>query len=177
MATQGRGHTTQPRPFFNARTHTAEYAGPGREVRPPDDVAEVKIGWFGPADPDHPTAGLMWQAATLAVEEANQSGGYNGLPFRLVSSWSENPWSSGVAGVTRLVYDSKVWAITGAPDGPSAHLVEQIVAKARRPVDILLRPGRPPASTVIGAGSSFTGRRRKLRRRLMHGSRFPDVYH
>ena len=130
-ATRNSGHAAQQKPFFNARTHTAEYVGPGREVPPPHDVVEVRIGWFGPSDPDHPTAGMMWQAATLAVDEANQAGGYDGLPFRLVSSWSENPWGSGVTGVTRLAYDSKVWAITGAPDGPSAHLVEQIVAKAR----------------------------------------------
>ncbi len=70
-------------------------------------------------------------AATLAVEQANRAGGYKGIPFRLVASWSENPWGSGVKDVTRLVYEEQVWAIVGAPDGPSAHLVEQIVAKAR----------------------------------------------
>jgi branched-chain amino acid transport system substrate-binding protein len=35
--------------------------------------------------------------------------------------------------VARLVYDEQVWAIVGAPDGPSAHLVAQVVAKARLP--------------------------------------------
>ena len=80
---------------------------------------------------NHPQAGAMWQAATLAIGEANRAGGYRGLPFRLVAAWSENPWGTGVKGVAHLVYDEKVWAIVGAPDGPSAHLVEQIVAKAR----------------------------------------------
>jgi branched-chain amino acid transport system substrate-binding protein len=32
-----------------------------------------------------------------------------------------------------LIYDEGVWAIVGAPDGPSAHLVEQLAAKARVP--------------------------------------------
>ena len=73
----------------------------------------------------------MWSAATLAVEEANSNGGYDGLPFRLVVSWSENPWGTGVRDVTRLVYDEDVWALVGAPDGPSAHLIAQVVAKAR----------------------------------------------
>ncbi|MBN2560352.1 MAG: ABC transporter substrate-binding protein [Phycisphaerae bacterium] len=91
----------------------------------------MKIGYFGPDDPEHATAGQMWRAATMAVGEANEDGGYSGRPFRLVTSWSENPWGSGITGVTRLVYDEGVWAITGAPDGPSAHLVEQVVAKAR----------------------------------------------
>lgn len=67
----------------------------------------------------------------MAIEEANDAGGHEGLPFRLVQAWSEDPWGSGIGGVTRLVYDEGVWAIVGGPDGPSAHLVEQVVAKAR----------------------------------------------
>jgi branched-chain amino acid transport system substrate-binding protein len=75
----------------------------------------------------------MWLAASMAVEEANDRGGCHGLPFRLVTSWSENPWGTGVKGVTQLVYQEQVWALVGAPDGPSAHLVAQIIAKARLP--------------------------------------------
>ena len=118
-------------PFFDARSRTAEYAGPGRDDLPPVDLEVVKLGWFGPAEPDHPYAGQMWQAATLAIDEANRAGGFCGLPFRLIPSWSENPWGTGVRGITRLVYDEKVWAIVGGPDGSSAHLAEQVVAKAR----------------------------------------------
>jgi len=33
--------------------------------------------------------------------------------------------------LVRIVYDEQVWALVGSPDGPSAHLVEQITAKAR----------------------------------------------
>jgi len=119
------------KPFFDAGTHTTEYAGPGRELPAPADVEEIRIGWFGPDDPNHPKAGAMWSAAVLAVEEANRAGGYNGLPFRLVAGWSDNPWGTGIKDLTRLVYDEEVWGIVGAPDGPSAHLVEQVVAKAR----------------------------------------------
>ena len=118
-------------PFFSARAHQTEYAGPGRDSPPPEGINQIRIGYFGPTDPQHPEAGAMWLAATLAVEEANQDGGYQGAPFRLVASWSDNPWGTGIIGITRLVYEEDVWAIVGAPDGPSAHLVEQVVAKAR----------------------------------------------
>ena len=118
-------------PFFNARSQTAEYAGPGRDDPPPSDLKEVKIGWFGPSDADHPTAGAMWGAAQMAVEEANATGGYNGLKFRLVPVWSEDPWGTGIKGLIQLVYAEGVWALVGAPDGPSAHLAAQVVAKAR----------------------------------------------
>ena len=115
-------------PYLDGRSSVAEYHGPGREDPPPEDVPEVRIGWFGPADPNHPTAGLMWLAATMAVDEANQAGGYRGVPFRLLSAWSENPWDTGFMGVVRLIYEEGVWAVAGAPDGPSAHLVAQVVA-------------------------------------------------
>jgi branched-chain amino acid transport system substrate-binding protein len=95
------------------------------------DVNEIRIGYFGPASATHPCAGDMWCAASLAIEEANRAGGYGGVPFRLVTGWSENPWGSGVAAVARMAYEQEVWAIVGGIDGPSTHLAEQVVAKAR----------------------------------------------
>lgn len=117
--------------FFDARRHQTEYAGPGRQKPPPKDIEEVLIGYFGPSTPCHPEGGDMWCAARLAIEQANQAGGYKGLPCRLVTGWSDNPWGSGVTQVTRMVYVDKVWAIIGGIDGPSTHLAEQVVAKAR----------------------------------------------
>jgi len=119
------------RAFFEARTRQTEYAGPGREKSPPTDVKEVLIGYFGPSTACHPQGGDMWNAANLAVEQANRAGGYNGLPFRLVAGWSDNPWGSGITEVTRMAYVHKVWAVIGGIDGPSTHLAEQVVAKAR----------------------------------------------
>lgn len=125
-------------PYFDARSHQTDYAGPGREAPTPTDVKEVLIGYFGPSTPSDPEGGDMWCAACLAIEEANQAGGYRGLPFRLLADWSDNPWGSGITAVTRMVYSHKVWAIVGGIDGPSTHLAEQVVAKARLP---LLSPG------------------------------------
>ena len=117
--------------FFDARTRQIDYVGPGREKSPPADIKEVLIGYFGPSTPCDPRGGDMWSAACLAIEQANRAGGYNGLPFRLVAGWSDNPWGSGVTEVTRMAYVHKVWAIIGGIDGPSTHLAEQVVAKAR----------------------------------------------
>jgi branched-chain amino acid transport system substrate-binding protein len=117
--------------FSNLRSHQTEYAGPGREKGSAANVKEVLIGYFGPSLPSDPRGGDMWNAACLAVEQANRKGGYKGLPFRLVAGWSENPWGTGVTEVARMVYIDKVWAIIGGIDGPSTHLAEQVVAKAR----------------------------------------------
>jgi branched-chain amino acid transport system substrate-binding protein len=117
--------------FSDLRTHQTEYAGPGRQISPPADIKEVLIGYFGPNEPSDPRAGDMWNAACLAIEQVNHAGGYKGIPFRLVPGWSDNPWGSGVTEVTRMAYVHKVWAIIGGIDGPSTHLAEQVVAKAR----------------------------------------------
>jgi ABC-type branched-subunit amino acid transport system substrate-binding protein len=120
--------------FSNLRTRQTNYAGPGREKTPPAGLKEVLIGYFGPSKPSDPRGCDMWNAACLAIEQANRAGGYNGLPFRLVAGWSDNPWGSGVTEVTRMAYVHKVWAIIGGIDGPSTHLAEQVVAKARLPL-------------------------------------------
>ncbi len=117
--------------FFEARKHQTNYEGPGRDENPPTDIKEVLIGYFGPSTPSAPEYGDMWRAACLAVEQANKAGGYKGLPFRLVSSWSGNPWGSGISKVVRMAYVDRVWAVIGGIDGPSTHLAEQVAAKAR----------------------------------------------
>jgi branched-chain amino acid transport system substrate-binding protein len=124
--------------FSNLRSHQTEYAGPGRENGTASNVKEVLIGYFGPSLPSDPrgepapslSRGDMWNAACLAIEQANRKGGYHGLPFRLVPGWSENPWGTGVTEVTRMAYVNNVWAVIGGIDGPSTHLAEQVVAKA-----------------------------------------------
>lgn len=116
---------------YRHRERANPYAGPGREIPAPEDLTEIAIGWFGPDDPTHPLAGGMWSAAELALEEANERGGFDGIPYQLLPVWSENPWGTGVKEVTRLVYEEEVWALIGAPNSASAHLVEQVTAKAR----------------------------------------------
>ena len=126
--------SAQKTPFFDRRQLPLEYAGPGREIPEPENVAEVRIGYFGPDDPAHPEAGDLWCAASLAIEEANGEGGYQGRPFRLIARWSEDPWTGGAAHLTRMVYEDRVWAIVGGIDSASTHLAEQITTKAWLPL-------------------------------------------
>lgn len=117
--------------FSDLRTRQTEYTGPGSQTNPPADIKEVLIGYFGPNEPSDPRGGDMWNAACLAIELANRAGGYKGIPFRLVPGWSDNPWGTGVTEVARMAYVHKVWAVIGGIDGPSTHLAEQVVTKAR----------------------------------------------
>ncbi len=148
------------RPYHDNRSREPNYAGPGREQEEPPDVSEVLIGYFGPAIDfglrtsdrrlDEPnlagTSGFefrnsdfefsagMWCAACLAVEQANGAGGHEGLPFRLVPAWSDDPWGSGVRKLTRLAFADRVWAVIGGVDGPTTHLAEQVAVKAGVPL-------------------------------------------
>ncbi len=121
-------------PFHRLREQTSDFVGPDGDTVAVSDIEEVRIGYFGPSDGQDPAAGIMWQAAQAAIEDANQRDGLAGKPFRLIPAWSADPWGTGVAQLARLVYRDKVWAIVGGVDGPSTHLAEQVVAKARLPL-------------------------------------------
>jgi ABC-type branched-subunit amino acid transport system substrate-binding protein len=124
-------------PHFNAREHQTRYVGPASPRASAAQVQEVLIGYFGPVQAMSNGAAQevsedpSWRAAQTAVARANAKGGFHGKPFRLVPAWSEDPWGTGVKQLTRLVYEQRVWAVIGGPDGPSTHLAEQVVAKAR----------------------------------------------
>ena len=123
-----------PSPHYVLREHETAYNGPAGEGTDPADLEEVRLGYFGPSDPLHAEGGDMWLAASMAISEANEAGGFQGLPFRLLPAWSDNPWGTGIKQVTRLVYEDDVWGIVGSIDGATTHLAEQVVAKARLPL-------------------------------------------
>lgn len=123
------GQTTPYRIFSEAGTG---FFGPGRELGQPDTLSAVRIGLTGP---EKTLAGRHLQSgAVLAVEEANQRGGYRGRPYAVVFRPDDGPWGTAAKQVVRLAYEDEVWAILGALDGHRAHLAELISAKAWIPV-------------------------------------------
>ncbi|KPK44832.1 MAG: hypothetical protein AMJ65_01915 [Phycisphaerae bacterium SG8_4] len=132
--------------FFDATARQTLYAGPGRREPAPANVKEVLIGYFGPNEASDAQDSDMYRAAILAINRANRGGGLDGVPFRLVPRWSDNTWQSGAAEVVRMAYADKVWAIVGGIDGPSTHVAEQVVAKARL---TLLSPGSTDRSVNL----------------------------
>ncbi len=136
---QGETQSTRdrPEPHYDYRERAQPYSGPGREEPDWTGLTEVVLGYFGPSDPTHPEFDL-WRAASMAADDINRAGGCRGLPLRLEPAWSENPWGTGIAQVARMIYSRPVLAVIGSVDGPSTHLAEQVVAKARVP---LINPG------------------------------------
>ena len=111
-----------------------QYHGHTGDDADPEKLTTIDIGYFAPQTQDHPRGLEMWRGASLAVEIANEEGGYEGKPFRLVDRWSDDPWRGGSEEVMRLVYEDLVWAILGGVDGETTHVAEQVATKARIPL-------------------------------------------
>lgn len=69
--------------------------------------------------------------AEMAIRNANETGGYKGKKFQLVTRSMEGPWGTGSKQAVDLVYKENVCALMGSHDGRNAHLVEQVSAKER----------------------------------------------
>lgn len=92
----------------------------------PQQDESVNIGLLVP-DRSNPE---FIRAAEMAIEEANNQGGFNGMPFKLVVRTTEGPWGAGSKESVALVYEDHVYAIMGSLDGRNAHLAEQVATKS-----------------------------------------------
>ena len=110
------------------------FAGPGREIEPPDSLASVRVGLIGPGDT--PQGRQLRQGAMLAAAQANAGGGYRGIPFEIIARADDGPWGVAAQQVVELSYGDEVWAIIGSVDGKRAHAAELVAAKAWVPVVI-----------------------------------------
>ena len=117
-------------------------------------ITEVKVGLLI-AEEDDPVSRAVLQGATLAVDEVNRAGGFNGTPFALVTRSDVGPWGSGASQITRLIYEDEVWAILGGLDGQGAHLAQQVVTKAH--VALLSPWASDPTLTQINIPWFFRG--------------------
>jgi branched-chain amino acid transport system substrate-binding protein len=89
---------------------------------------EYRIGVFAPARHD------LTLGVELAVEQANATGGVDGKPVRIVRRWAEDPWGAGSKEVIRMVFEDRVWALIGGPDGDTTHVAQQVATKAHLPL-------------------------------------------
>jgi len=130
-------------PFREHFLEQMEYTGPGRAIPEPEDVESVKIGFIGPIEATVSVAtggksheenlGIaMLHGAQLAVEQANQGGGYlkRNVPFELVISNDNGLWGASGNEIIKMAYRDKVWAILGTIDGANSHIAIRVALKA-----------------------------------------------
>jgi branched-chain amino acid transport system substrate-binding protein len=99
-----------------------------------DTSAEIRLGLFAPPPASDSVGRSMLRGATVAVDLANDAGGVDGRPVRLIRRWDADPWRGGAREVVRLVYEDEVLALIGGPDGVSTHVAQQIATKALLPL-------------------------------------------
>lgn len=140
-------------PYDLNYVHPNIYSGAGRDLPEPQDLTEVRIGFFGPIEhnPDSVFGLRMLHGAQIAIDEANARGGYGGKPFRLMlhndyDNWQakavygdDRPtdptiWGSASNEVVKMVYDDQDWAIFGSISSESTHIAVRVALRAEIPI-------------------------------------------
>ena len=135
------------KPFKEHFLTQLEYTGPGRGLPEPQDVKTVKIGFIGPITPtvsvatggrSHEEAlGMpMLHGAQLAIEHANEAGGYvkRRIPFELIVRNDNGLWGASGNEIITMAYKDQVWAILGTIDGANTHIAIRVALKAELPM-------------------------------------------
>ena len=107
-----------------------QFYGAGREKLPPKDLQEVRIGFLGPLEGSDlvPLGKQMLNGANLAIEEANNAGGYNNIPFKLMIHNDVGLWGAAANEVVKMD-DEKVWAWLGSIDDIVSHVALRATLK------------------------------------------------
>ena len=111
-----------------------QFYGAGREIPPPANLEEVRIGFLGPLE-GSPIVSLgkqMLQGSQLAIEEANKKGGYNGIPYKLMIHTDVGLWGAAANEVVKMD-DEKVWAWLGTIDDNNSHVAIRATLKLEIP--------------------------------------------
>ncbi len=135
------------KPFKEHFLVQMEYTGAGRGVPEPEHVDTVKLGFLGPIMPTVSVAtggkshneevlGIaMLRACRMAIEEANEKGGYlkRKIPFELCVRNDNALWGASGSEVIHLAYKDNVWAIIGGIDGANTHIAIRVALKIEIP--------------------------------------------
>jgi branched-chain amino acid transport system substrate-binding protein len=95
----------------------------------PTDLLQTEPVSIGLLIPDSNQTAAV-ESVRLAIDEANEKGGFDGTLLRLVIRSTEGPWGSGSKESVNLVYQDGVSVIIGALDGRNGHLAEQVATKS-----------------------------------------------
>jgi len=121
-------------PYKRMLDDTLVFTGTETQSPETDSAGEIVIGLFAPDNEEDLVGRAMTRGATLAVDQANATGGIDGRPIRLIRRWADDPWGAGSKEVIRLVFEDNSWAIIGGPDGASTHVAQQVATKAHIPL-------------------------------------------
>ena len=107
-----------------------EFHGAGRDKKAPSNLEEVRIGFMGPLEnsPIVPLGKQMLNGSILAIEEANEKGGYKGLPYKLMIHNDVGLWGAAANEVVKMEEEG-VWAWLGSIDDIVSHVALRATLK------------------------------------------------
>ena len=123
------------RPYKLFFVEPLEFTGPGRE-KPEPEVETVKIGVLAPFERSHEGyigRPILW-GSQVAVDEANEQGGYRGIPFELVIRNDTGLWGASANEVVAFSYEDSCWAVIGTVDGANTHIAIRVALKTELPM-------------------------------------------
>jgi len=106
------------------------FLGAGREKLPPKGLKEVRIGFLGPLEgSDLVSLGKqMLNGANLAIKEANDKGGYKGIPFKLMVHNDVGLWGAAANEVVKM-NDERDWVWLGSINDIVSHVALRATLK------------------------------------------------
>jgi ABC-type branched-subunit amino acid transport system substrate-binding protein len=110
------------------------FTGAGREKPEPIGLTEVRIGVLAPLEGNVlvPQGIQLLQGATLAMEEANDRGGYKGIPYKILAHNDVGLWGAAANEIVKMG-DEGVWAILGTIDDINSHVGIRVALKLEIP--------------------------------------------
>lgn len=126
------------------------FRGVGREKAEPTGLKTVRIGILAPLEDskDVPVGKQMLNGVVLALEEANQQGGYKGIPFELMVHNDVGLWGAAANEVVTMD-DEGVWAILGSLNDIVTHVAIRVALKCEIPVINMADPDPTLTETNI----------------------------
>jgi ABC-type branched-subunit amino acid transport system substrate-binding protein len=123
------------------RQHSVTPSPNTRSIYPPKR-ATVNIGFFGPLENslDVPDGFAMLHGAQLAIEDANDRGGYSDrvhrtrLRYELEIHNDSAPWGASTVEPVKMALDEDVVAILGSIDGSPTHTMLRVATELGVPV-------------------------------------------
>jgi ABC-type branched-subunit amino acid transport system substrate-binding protein len=106
----------------------------GREIPPPKNLKEVRIGFLGPLEGSMiiDLGTQMLRGSEMAIDEANAKGGYNGIPFKLMVHNDVGLWGAAANEIVSMD-DEGVWAWLGSIDDIVSHVALRATLKMEIP--------------------------------------------
>lgn len=116
--------------YKNNFDEVQEFKGAGRDKPEPTNLETVRLGFLGPLDGSilTPMGIQMLQGAKLAIEEANEKGGYKNIPFELMEHNDVGLWGAAANEIVKMS-DEGVWAFLGTIDDINSHVALRIALK------------------------------------------------